>query len=48
MIYVSNNYMESQKKFIFGKLSQLKQLYLYGKNITQRFDTTQSLFQYVI
>ena len=44
MIYVSNNCMQSQNKFIFGKLNQLKQLYVYSKNITQIFNTTKVTF----
>jgi hypothetical protein len=36
--------MQSQNKFIFGKLNQLKQLYVYSKNITQIFNTTKFTF----
>ena len=44
MICVSNNCMQSQNKSIFGKLNQLKQLYVYSKNITQIFNTTKVTF----
>jgi hypothetical protein len=42
--FVSDNCMQSQNKFIFGKLNQLKQLYVYSKNITQIFNTTKVTF----
>ena len=38
--------MQSQNKFIFGKLNQQKQLYVYSKNITQIFNTTKVTFHY--